>query len=282
MGNQGAQQVVAHDRSRSRSARAWSSLRCLVMRPDEGGTVSGDPDDTQPDQRDQSVRAPADHGLVGGDSPAGERALPEFSPSALAWKRAMDVLLASLGLVLAAPLMALIGLLIILFSGRPALFRQQRVGRAGECFTLIKFRTMRPDTDDRVQNDPALWAEYVANNFKLPDKHAEITKVGYALRKLSLDELPQLWNVLRGDMGIVGVRPVTQAEYDSRPPASRALYTLLRPGITGLWQVAGRSLVKHAGRVGLDDQYVTTWKLSGDIKLLFKTPWAVLRPHHTS
>jgi len=252
------------------------------MRSAEGSAASGGSDDNRLARREQSVHRRADLGLVGGGSPAGDRALPEFSSAALAWKRVMDVLLASLGLVLAAPLMALIGLLIILFSGRPALFRQQRVGRAGECFTLIKFRTMRRDTDDRVQNDPALWAEYVDNNFKLPDRHAEITRVGYVLRKLSLDELPQLWNVLRGDMSIVGIRPVTQAEYDSRPAASRALYTLLRPGITGLWQVAGRSLVKHAGRVGLDDQYVTNWKLSGDVRLLFKTPWAVLRPHHTS
>jgi len=196
---------------------------------------------------------------------------------ALRIKRLFDVAIATGSLLVALPVLPVLVALVALTSRGPVIYKQNRVGRGGEVFTILKFRTMRDGTHHRVCNDPSLWAEYVANDYKLPGKHSEVTKVGYVLRKLSLDELPQFWNVLRGDMSIVGVRPLIVDEFEARHHLSRALYVRLPPGITGLWQVEGRSSVQHGERIELDDRYVESWTLRGDLKLLARTPWALLR-----
>ena len=136
---------------------------------------------------------------------------------------------------------------------------------------------MADGTHDKIRSDPTLWLAYVENDHKLPPQYAQFTRAGVLLRRLSLDELPQLINIVQGDMSLVGVRPVEQTQLDFRPEASQRLYKVLRPGLTGLWQVEGRSAVEHPDRVALDDRYVLSQSLLTDIKLLCRTPLAVWR-----
>ncbi len=199
----------------------------------------------------------------------------------LACKRAIDIFISIVALILVAPLAIVIAIVIRVTSEGPAIFRQQRIGRNGDVFTMLKFRTMRDDTQTLIHNDPALWDIYVAHDYKLPNGHQQITRVGFVLRKLSLDEIPQFINVLRGDMGAVGVRPIEPAQFASRPVSSQHAYCRLRPGLTGLWQVEGRSSVACVDRVALDDRYVTTWTIGSDVKLLARTPLSVLRVNRT-
>jgi lipopolysaccharide/colanic/teichoic acid biosynthesis glycosyltransferase len=141
---------------------------------------------------------------------------------------------------------------------------------------------MCDNAHDLLHADEELRAAYVANDFKLDGEHdPRITKIGRFLRKTSLDELPQLWNVLRGDMSMVGIRPLLFDELALRPEYDQDLYRQLRPGITGLWQVKGRSTVDPIDRMALDREYVETWSPWNDTKIIFGTPFAVLRIHHT-
>ena len=208
--------------------------------------------------------------------------LPVFSNAALTFKRITDIAVATVSLVLGSPLFLVVALIVRFSSKGPVLYKQHRVGRDGELFRMLKFRTMHCDTDQLLRSDPALWDQYVKNDFKLPSGHSQVTKSGHVLRKLSLDELPQLWNVLRGDMSVVGVRPVTSEQFDLRPQNTRGLYAMLRPGITGLWQIDGRSSVQHLPRLLLDDQYVTRWSNRRDLAILARTPVAVLKPSRAS
>ena len=208
--------------------------------------------------------------------------VPVFSNAALTFKRITDIAIATVCVVLGSPLFLVVALIVRFSSKGPVLFKQHRVGRNGELFVMLKFRTMYCDTDGLLRSDPALWDQYVKNDFKLPSGHSQVTKPGHVLRKLSLDEMPQLWNVLRGDMSVVGVRPVTMEQFDSRPQSTRGLYVMLRPGITGLWQVDGRSSVQHLPRLLFDDQYVTRWSNRRDLAILARTPVAVLKPSRSS
>jgi lipopolysaccharide/colanic/teichoic acid biosynthesis glycosyltransferase len=155
-------------------------------------------------------------------------------------------------------------------------FRQERVGRAGERFTLNKLRTMHPDAEQR-QADFAHLNEADGPLFKLRDD-PRVTRIGQFLRSWSLDELPQLWNVLRGDMALVGPRPPVPAEVEQYgADATRRL--LVKPGITGLWQVKGRSDLSWADSVRLDLYYVENWSLALDLTILAKTIRAVAKRH---
>ena len=208
--------------------------------------------------------------------------IPIFSRQALILKRTLDLALALVCFVCAAPMFLIVGLLVAVTSRGPVLFKQQRVGKNGVLFSMLKFRTMHSDTEHRLRRDPELWALYVLNDYKLPGTHSQVTSVGSTLRKFSLDELPQLWNVLRGDMSMVGVRPVTKEQFDSRPQPTRHLYVALRPGVTGLWQVRGRSSIQHGSRLALDDHYTSTWSNRQDLSILVRTPVAVLKPSQTA
>lgn len=203
--------------------------------------------------------------------------LPRLNRSSLAVKRFVDLLLASVTLVLVAPLMAAVALAIKATSRGPVLFRQERIGRGGRPFTLVKFRSMRDGTHAEVLADEEQRRRYVENDFKLAPDDPRITKVGRFLRRTSLDELPQLLNVLRGEMSLVGVRPLLADELALRSPHDRACYELLPPGLTGLWQVEGRSAISHDDRYTLDRRYVEQWSLRNDLELLLRTPFAVLR-----
>jgi lipopolysaccharide/colanic/teichoic acid biosynthesis glycosyltransferase len=194
-------------------------------------------------------------------------------------KRCFDVTVALVLLLLATPLLLLVALAVKLHDGGPVLFRQDRVGRGGRHFRINKFRTMVVDAEAWLQANPDLHARYVSNGFKLDlGDDARISRLGRFLRASSLDELPQLLNVLRGDMSLVGPRPIVQPElrqYTER--GAGAAYLNSRPGLTGLWQVSGRNRLGYDARVELDLVYVASSSLANDVKILLRTPIAVLR-----
>lgn len=192
-------------------------------------------------------------------------------------KRAMDVAIAGAALLAAAPFFIIVSLL-VRADGGPAFYAHPRVGRGGRIFGCLKFRSMVTDSQARLDAllaaDPAARAEWEATRKLKNDPR--ITRIGRFLRATSLDELPQLINVLRGEMAIVGPRPVTQSELDRYYGAAAAHYLTVRPGITGLWQVSGRSETSYDQRVALDVAYVSQASLLADIRILLKTPAAVL------
>ena len=190
-------------------------------------------------------------------------------------KRLIDLVMSSSALVVFGPAMILTALL-IRYGGGPALFRHERIGINGKPFSCLKFRTMCVDSDQKLtahleQNPDAAreWGE----NQKLKDD-PRITFVGRFLRKWSIDELPQLLNVLRGEMSIVGPRPIVRSEVE-KYAEHFALYASVRPGITGLWQISGRSGTSYAERVLLDKKYVETQSVLGDIRIIALTIPAV-------
>ncbi len=192
-------------------------------------------------------------------------------------KWALDLALLVLSLVLTLPLAALISVAILIESGRPVIFGHVRIGKGGAAFTAWKFRSMRGDTDQALQKAvrdvPELRAEWEATRKLRVDPR--LTRVGRALRRTSLDELPQLWNVFRGQMSLVGPRPIV-AEEAPRYGEALDLYSQVLPGLTGLWQVSGRSDTSYAERVRLDTHYVRGWSIWMDIEILARTVWIVL------
>jgi exopolysaccharide biosynthesis polyprenyl glycosylphosphotransferase len=188
-------------------------------------------------------------------------------------KRATDIVLTSLGFVLISPLMIAIALAIKLGDGGPVIFRQTRVGHDGSTFTMLKFRSMRLDAEERLAELKALHPD-MGMLFKLEDD-PRITRVGRFLRRYSLDELPQLFNVLRGSMSLVGPRPPLPSEVDSYEDHARRRL-LVTPGLTGLWQVSGRSLLSWEETVRLDLRYVENWTLTLDLLIMWKTFFAVV------
>jgi Undecaprenyl-phosphate galactose phosphotransferase WbaP len=192
-------------------------------------------------------------------------------------KRALDIIGAGVGLLLLAPFFLIVALM-VRADGGPAFFAHQRVGRGGKLFGCLKFRSMVIDSQSRLEtllaNDPAARAEWEATRKLKNDPR--ITRVGRFLRSTSLDELPQLINVLRGEMSLVGPRPVQEAEIDRYYGASAAHYMAVRPGITGLWQVSGRSETSYESRVALDVSYVSRPSMLTDLSILLRTPVAVL------
>jgi len=198
---------------------------------------------------------------------------PEFTGARQVIKGTFDKVVALTALIMLAPLMACIALAVRLSDGGPALFRQTRVGRDERLFTVYKFRTMVSDAEKQKS---ALQAQNEGNGllFKIRDD-PRITSIGAWLRRYSLDELPQLWNVLKGDMSLVGPRPALSAEaaeYDYYVRRRLAV----KPGVTGLWQVSGRSDLSWEEAVRLDVRYVEQWSLMLDLQILWKTWSAVV------
>ena len=191
-------------------------------------------------------------------------------------KRALDIVGSLLSLILLAPVLAVISLLIVLDTPGPVLFVQCRLGRFGRPIRCLKFRSMAADAEARLYADPVLFGKYVDNGYKLPASSDDrITKIGRFLRRTSLDELPQLWNVLKGEMSLVGPRPIVPDEihhYNGESP----LLLSLKPGITGAWQVSGRSAVQYPQRVAVELEYVEGWSLWRDLSILIRTVPAVL------
>jgi exopolysaccharide production protein ExoY len=205
-----------------------------------------------------------------------ERRAPERQPGALT-KRLLDILGSlTLGLVL-SPVLLVVGLALLRDRG-PIIYSHARTGRNGRTFGCLKFRTMVPDAErvlrDLLARDPQLQREWVRDHKLRNDPR--ITTVGRFLRRTSLDELPQLWNVLKGEMSLVGPRPVVREEWQ-RYGRRLSTYLSAKPGVTGLWQVMGRSDSCYRRRVALDSYYVRKRSLLLDIVILLKTVKVVLR-----
>ena len=203
---------------------------------------------------------------------------PSISRSGRLLKRAADVVASGLGLVLLSPVLAVIALLVRGTDGGPALYRQQRVGLDGDDFTMLKFRSMYVDAEDRLA---ALKAERAAHGdvgnevlFKMRDD-PRVTPIGRHLRRYSLDELPQLVNVLRGDMSLVGPRPPLRREVVEYEELLHRKF-FVKPGITGLWQVSGRSDLSWEESMRIDLYYVENWSMLLDASILLRTVSAVL------
>ena len=193
-------------------------------------------------------------------------------------KRAMDFVFALGGAALILPLVAIISALIKLTSRGPVFYCQERIGEGGRTFRAWKFRTMIENADalleQYLESDPELRAEWAATHKLRSDPR--VTKIGKLLRQTSLDELPQIWNVIWGEMSLVGPRPIVHDEA-VKYGEELDLYRKVRPGITGLWQVSGRSDTTYAGRVAMDVHYVRNWSVWLDVYLLAKTVGVVLR-----
>ena len=201
--------------------------------------------------------------------------LSHRSPQML--KRAVDLLISITSCILLLPMFALIYLLARLSSSDPVFYGQRRIGRDNKEFTAWKFRTMIMNADavleQRLKEDPWLREEWNRDHKLKNDPR--VTPIGRILRKISLDELPQLWNVLRGQMSLVGPRPIVSAEVDKYGKRF-AHYRRVPPGITGLWQISGRNNTTYEERTQLDEYYVQNWSISLDFYILFCTFKAVL------
>jgi len=226
------------------------------------------------------------------DRPSNPTLYPDFSELddrrkySIAVKRMIDVVGSGVGLIIGAPIFLLIAALVKLSSKGPVFYRQQRIGQHGMPFTFLKFRTMY------VNNDHTAHKEYVkkliagkahahadgngnGSVYKMT-RDPRVTRIGSFLRRTSLDELPQLINVLKGEMSLVGPRPPIKYEVEAYDIWHRGRLMEAKPGITGLWQVSGRSRIKFDEMVRLDIRYARTWSLWLDLKILLRTPRAVL------
>ncbi|MDY3917734.1 MAG: sugar transferase [Candidatus Limivivens sp.] len=199
------------------------------------------------------------------------------SPRQMFLKRAMDIAGGLVGVFLTGILTVIIGPIIYLKSPGPIFFYQERIGKNGRRFRIYKFRSMYPDAEERKK-------ELMARNnikggmmFKMDDDPRIIKGIGQFIRKTSIDEFPQFWNVLKGDMSLVGTRPPTVDEWEKYELHHRRRLAT-RPGLTGMWQVSGRSSITDFEKVvSLDTQYITEWSLGLDIRILFKTVEVILR-----
>lgn len=207
-------------------------------------------------------------------------ALPglKFEERHLPVKRTFDIIFSVLVLFFAFPLFISLAILVRLSSKGPAIYAHERVGRAGKPFKCFKFRSMYPDADVRLKEllakDPLLKAEWDQNHKLKNDPR--ITPIGRFIRKTSLDELPQFLNVLKGDLSVVGPRPVVQAEVVKHLKEKAPKILSIRPGLTGIWQVSGRSNTSYHERILLDEKYVDTHNFWLDLKLIAKTLPAML------
>lgn len=198
--------------------------------------------------------------------------------SAQLWKRILDICIAGLMLLILSPLMVLISILIVLDSPGGVFYRQRRLGKGEQEFELLKFRTMCRDADVVLQTYLLQNREQQRewNQYQKLHNDPRITRVGRLLRRLSLDELPQLWNVLIGEMSMVGPRPI-MLNQRSLYGENYKYYIRVLPGITGLWQISGRNRTTFAERTNFDMEYINTWSLWEDFHILIRTVWILIR-----
>jgi lipopolysaccharide/colanic/teichoic acid biosynthesis glycosyltransferase len=216
-------------------------------------------------------------GLASVDSVAGEQ--PPEALTAVR-KRALDVIVALGLLIIFAPIWLVCSALIKLTSRGPVIFRQERIGAGGKRFTVYKFRTMRADNSDEIHR--AYATRFILGSVTVDDgaaykvpRDTRRTGIGRVMRKLSIDEVPQLINVLRGEMSIVGPRPPLQYEVDNYETWQLGRLAV-RPGITGLWQVSGRNRLSFVEMCRLDIEYIKSWSLRRDLSIMLRTPWVML------
>ncbi len=204
--------------------------------------------------------------------------LSQIQPTANFSKRLFDIVVSAAALIFLAPLLLVIAMLIKLHDGGPALYSQKRVGKNGRTFNFYKLRSMVVDSQAQLEalmaRDPEARREYTETHKLKNDPR--ITPVGHFIRKSSIDELPQLWNILVGDMSLVGPRPVEEFE-TYRYADNYKYYCSVAPGLTGVWQISGRSNVSFEQRVEMDVNYVKTQTFWGDIQIILKTIPAVMK-----
>lgn len=205
--------------------------------------------------------------------PAATTRRPSRPTVALMVKRATDIVLSLAGVVVLAPIFLLTAVAVKMTSPGPVLFSQPRVGYQGRIFRVFKFRSMTVDAEETVAQLMTSNGGYVP--FCKLQNDPRVTAIGRFMRRTSIDELPQLFNVLKGEMSLVGPRPLVEAEAEQFP-FDECRRVLAKPGMTGLWQVSGRSNLSVRDAVRLDLQYVDTWSLAGDVKILAKTAKVVL------
>jgi Undecaprenyl-phosphate galactose phosphotransferase WbaP len=193
-------------------------------------------------------------------------------------KRLIDILVAGGGLLALAPFLGVVALLIRLDSAGPVFYRQRRLGRNGGMLEVLKFRTMHPEAEriltEKLLEDPALREEW--EKYQKLKNDPRITRVGRIIRRLSIDELPQLWNVFRGEMSLVGPRPIMLSQRGMYGKAFSD-YVRVAPGLTGMWQISGRNQLSFQQRIDYDMQYILNWSVWLDIYILIRTIWVVLR-----
>jgi len=188
-------------------------------------------------------------------------------------KRTVDIVVSLTVLAFALPLMVVISAAIVATSPGPVIFRHKRIGRHGRMFFCLKFRTMVKNAEKLLETDPALKTQY-AESFKI-DNDSRVTPLGRFLRKTSLDELPQLFNVLHGDISLIGPRPIVRSELIKYGSFAAKLLSVT-PGLSGLWQVSGRSDVGYDERIQFDMRYIDQRSLLLDAKLILQTIGVVL------
>ncbi len=193
-------------------------------------------------------------------------------------KRSVDIIIAIISITALTPIMLLLTILILILDGGPAVISHERIGRGGSKFGCLKFRTMSKNGEDvlraYLEENPDAQKEW-AQSQKLTND-PRVTKIGRVLRKTSLDELPQIFNILIGDMSFVGPRPIVYEEIKKYGPAFLD-YRKTRPGLTGAWQISGRNDIAYADRVELDKSYVSNWSLGLDMRIILKTLPAVIK-----
>ena len=181
-------------------------------------------------------------------------------------------------LIIISPLLVVVALLIILNDGFPVIFQQNRVGKDGKFFKMYKFRSMVKNAEEILKSDQELYERYVKNDFKLSvQEDIRILPFGNFIRKTSIDELPQFFNVLKGEMSVVGPRPVVGKELDILYNKNSKKYRSVKPGVTGLWQASGRSNLSGEKRVQLELEGIEKKSLKFDIYIIFKTILQVLK-----
>ncbi len=209
----------------------------------------------------------------------GKLLLLNFNPHT-EWKRSFDVIFSLMALCFTLPVNLIIGLLIKLEDGGPVIYKHRRIAAAGKEFGCMKFRTMRVGADkelEKILAENSIMREEWEHTYKLKND-PRVTRIGRLLRKTSLDELPQFINVLKGDMSVVGARPVVDHELNGFYKESAGRYCSMKPGITGPWQVGRRSdIVDYDERVNLDDWYILNYSLWNDIKIILKTIKCIFR-----
>jgi exopolysaccharide production protein ExoY len=191
-------------------------------------------------------------------------------------KRTFDFVVSLLAIIALSPVFLIIALAIAISDGFPVIFRQKRVGKDGRLFHIYKFRTMVRNAEEVLKRDPELWKQF-QDNYKIA-KDPRIMKIGHFLRKSSLDELPQLFNVLIGNMSLVGPRPIVEPELE-KYGEHQDIYLAMKPGCAGVWQCSGRSDTTYAERVEFDRQYYMKAGLRYDVATLFKTVYSMLTGH---
>tara|TARA_B100001250_G_scaffold74171_2_gene60609 strand:+ start:6317 stop:6910 length:594 start_codon:yes stop_codon:yes gene_type:complete len=180
-------------------------------------------------------------------------------------------LIGVIGLFLIFPFILLVIIIVLIADGYPAIYSHKRIGKNSKIFQCYKIRTMKNNIDNIIKSDPKLFKEYVDNDYKIPKSFNPYTKTGFFLRKTNIDELPQLFNVLKGDMSIVGPRPIVDPEINHYTDEEKKILLSVKPGITGYWQVNGRNSIRYPKRKELELFYAKNQSFLLDINILIKT-----------